>query len=46
MLLFTVIRNNRKMMRINYVLDFPHATVKRNCYMMITKCIEVHIDTE
>ena len=34
-LLYTVLRNNQKMMQINYILDFTQAPVDRECYMNI-----------
>ena len=45
-LLSTVLHNNCKKMQIDYVLDFPQAPAKRECYMRIIKGIEVQINIE
>ena len=45
-LLYTVLHNNWRTMQLNYMLDFTQEPVERECYMNITKGIEVKSDTE
>ena len=45
-LLSTVLHNNWKMTKIDYVLSFTKAPVERECYMNTPNGIGVHSDTE
>ena len=45
-LLSIVLLNNWKTMHIDYVLPLPQAPVDRECYLNISKVVEVQSDTE